>query len=601
MDGLDEVSGTEFFDGLRLSIRSFLRRVDYRGNVLVVSTRPYALLDRFEGAQEFEVAPLAPGQIEKFVRHYYGGEPRAAEFLDELHQRPDLRELAGVPALLGFLLLLYRTPEGGLPADRLELYDEAVRKLAGEWDKEKPAKRQFQTGDDRRVEFLNRLAFARLFDSPGQPLSRRFVFTRRDIFKEAESYCLSKGIADQTDVLAAEARATALLRQVGADSYAFTHLTLQEYAAATALAEHDERVKVFCRAYFEPTLSEMEVLPMTLGLAEHEPGLHDALGALPESLDHKRLRLRARSMAYGQPPDGLVSTLGDKLDELIRGKGEIEDGYFETVVRAYASASGAAGEALARRVAGRLSETDSEYVRGRAVRALGIIGNETAFGALRRALDDSDASVRVEAASLLGRKDKRAALDVLTRELRSGDEDVKEEVVYALWNLGGEGTVEALEEAAEGSYPHVRKEALEALANLRGEAALPILSRHLNDPNDWVRRGVVESLGKIGGESVIPELVLAADDAETDIAKKAIRSLGQIGGEEAVRYLTEGLEKRSGQLLGAVAEALGLAGAVGAIPKLARLLDEHAASTSSSGSVVRYSAASTLLGRPSSA
>lgn len=318
LDGLDEVSGTEFFDRLRLSIRSFLRRVDYRGNILIVSTRPYALLDRFEGAQEFEVAPLAPEQIEKFVRHYYGREPLAAEFLNELRRRTDLRELAGVPALLGFLLLLYRTAEGGLPADRLELYGEAVRKLAGEWDKEKPAKREFQTGDDLRVEFLNRLAFSRLFDSPGQPLSRRFVFTRRNIYKEAERYCLSKGIADKTDVLAEEARATALLRQVGADAYAFTHLTLQEYAAATALAEHGERVKVFCGTYFDPTLSEMEVIPMALGLAEHEPELHDALEALPESLDHKRLRLRARSLAYGQPPDGLVSTLGDKLNELIR-------------------------------------------------------------------------------------------------------------------------------------------------------------------------------------------------------------------------------------------------------------------------------------------
>lgn len=237
--------------------------------------------------------------------------------------------------------------------------------------------------------------------------------------------------------------------------------------------------------------------------------------------------------------------------------------------------SGAAGDEMARRVAGRLNETEHEYVRGRAVRALGILGTEAAVGALRRALHDSDASVRVEAASLLGQKDKEAALEVLTRELRSGDEDVKEEVVYALWNLGGEGAVEALEEAAEASHPHVRKEALEALADLRGEAALSVLSRHLNDSDDWVRRGVVESLGEISGESVIPELVRAADDAKTDIAKKAIRSLGQIGGEEAVRYLTEGLEERSGELLGAVAEALGLAGAVGAIPKLARLLDEH--------------------------
>jgi HEAT repeat protein len=576
LDGLDEVSGTEFFDGLRLSVRAFLRRGEYRGNILIVSTRPYALLDRFgpEEAQEFEIAPLAPEQIEKFVGLYYGGDPRAAEFLDELRRRPDLRELASVPALLGFLLILRRAPGGGLPEDRLELYSEVVQKLVGAWDKEKPAKREFQTSDGRRIDFLAQLAFTRLFDAPGRPLSRRFIFTGREIFKEVEHYCWSRGIADKTEILAEEVKATALLRQVGADAYAFAHLTLQEYAAATALAEHDERAKIVCRAYFDPTLSEMEVLPMALGLAEQQHELHDALKALPESLDHKNLRLRARSLAYGHPPNRLLSALGDKLEELVRGESEIEGAYFEAVVRAYAAASGAIGEEIARRVASGLVEAEHEYVRGRAVRALGVLGNEAAFGALRLALNDNDASARVEAASLLGPKDKKAALDVLTQELRSGDDDVKEDAVYALWNLGGEGAVEALEEAAE-RRPAVRKEALEALADLRGEAAVPVLTQHLSDPEERVRNAVVESLGEIGGESVIPELIRAADDADIYVAKKAIRSLGQIGGERAVRYLTDSLEKRPGQLLGEVAEALGRAGAVEAIPKLAHLLDEY--------------------------
>jgi HEAT repeat protein len=229
---------------------------------------------------------------------------------------------------------------------------------------------------------------------------------------------------------------------------------------------------------------------------------------------------------------------------------------------------------MARRVASGLSETEHEYVRGRAVRALGVLGNEAAIGALRRALGDADASVRVEAASLLGPKDRKAALDVLTRELHSGDDDVKEDAVYALWNLGGEGAVEALEEAAE-MYPAVRKEALEALVDLRGEAAVPVLARHLSDPEARVRRAVVESLGEIGGGSVIPDLIRAADDADIYVAKGAIRSLGRIGGERAVQYLTKSLENRSGQLLGVMAEALGQAGAGEAIPKLAQLLEEH--------------------------
>lgn len=576
LDGLDEVSGTGFFDELRLSVKEFLRHDGYRESRLFISSRPYALLTYFgpEEAQEFEILPLDPGQIEKFVTHYYGADPRAAAFLDELRQRPDLRELASVPALLGFLLILHRTPGAGVPEDRLELYRLVVQKLAGEWDKEKLAKRSSQTTDARRIAFLSHLAFSRLFKAPGPTPSRRFIFTGQEIFTEAERYCMAKGVAAQADALAYEVKATALLREVGADTYAFAHLALQEYMAAKTLSEQADSTKTFCRAYFDQTLSEMEALPMFLGLAGHQPALHEALKALPESIDHKQLRLRARSLAYGDPPDWLIAELGDKLDERIGGKETIEYGYFDLVVRAFSATSGSAGEAIARRVASRLAHGEPEYVRSYAVQAAGIIGNESAVGVLRLALKDPDASVRVEAASRLGSKDEQAALDVLTQELGAGDDNVKDKVIYALWNLGSERAVKALEEAAE-TYPSVRKPALEALASIREAAAIPTLARHLNDPDNRVRSAVIESLGEIGGASVIPHLIKAADDGDDDIAEQAVEFLGRIGGEEIIRYLTDLLENRSGKLLGAAAEALGQAGAIGSIPKLAQLLDEY--------------------------
>lgn len=576
LDGLDEVSGTGFFDELRLSVKEFLRHGSYRDSRLFISSRPYALLDYFgpEEAQEFEILPLDPRQVERFVGHYYGDDPQAAAFLGELRQRPDLREMASVPALLGFLLILYRTPGGGMPEDRLELYRLVVRKLAGEWDKEKHAKRAFQTTDARRIAFLGHLAFSRLFDAARTIPSHRFIFTDQEIFTEAERYCMSKGVPTQADPLAYEVKATALLRQVGADSYAFAHLTLQEYMAATTLLEQADSAKIFCRAYFDQTLSEMEILPMFLGLTGHQIELHDALKALPESIDHKQLRLRARSLAYGAAPNWLSAELGDRLDARIRGKEEIEYGYFDLVVRAFSAAAGSAREAIALRVASRLAHDEPKYVRSYAVQAAGIIGSEAAFGALHLALQDPDASVRVEAASRLASKDEQAALDVLARELGAGDDDIKDKVIYALWNHVSERAVETLEEAAE-SYPSVRKQALEALASIREEKAVPTLVRHLDDPDDWVRSTVVESLGEIGGASVITHLIKVADGRDVDVAEKAVEFLGRIGGEEVLRYLTNLLEDRSGKLLGAAAEALGQAGAVESIPKLAQLLDEY--------------------------
>ncbi len=576
LDGLDEVSGTDFFDELRVSVKDFLRHDDYRKNRVFMSSRPYALLDNFgrEEAREYEILPLDRSQIEQFVGHYYGDEPRATAFLAELWRRKDLRELASVPALLGFLLMLYRTPGVGLPEDRLELYRLLVRKLAGEWDKEKPAKRAFKTTDDRRIAFLGHLAFSRLFAAVEPTPYRRFIFTGQEIFTEAERYCISKGVAAQTDTLSEEVKATALLREVGANEYAFAHLTLQEYMAAMTLADQTDRTQRSCRGYFDQTLSEMEVLPMFLGLAGHQPELHNALKELPESVDHKQLRLRARSLAYGRPPEWLSAELGDRLDECISREGGIEYGYFDLVIRAFSAAPDQVGEAITRRILRRLAHNEPEYVRSYAVQAAGIINTEAVTSALRVAIEDPDPSVRVEAASRLALKDEQSALDVLTQELVSRDNDVKDKVIYALWNFGSERAVEILEEAAR-SNPAVRKQALEALANLRDSAAISTLAEYLNDPDDWVRRTVVNSLGEIGGASVIPHLIKAVDDGDVDIAEKAVEFLGQIGGEEVISHLDNLLENRSGRLVGTVAEALGSAGAVVSISKLAELLDEY--------------------------
>jgi HEAT repeat protein len=60
-----------------------------------------------------------------------------------------------------------------------------------------------------------------------------------------------------------------------------------------------------------------------------------------------------------------------------------------------------------------------------------------------------------------------------------------------------------------------------------------------------------------------------------EMAEEAARFLGRIGGKEVIEFLTDCLENHSGRLIGAVAEALGQAGAVQAIPKLDQLLDEY--------------------------
>lgn len=574
LDGLDEVSGKEFFTSLRLSVREFLQDSDYQNARLFISTRPYAFKDRFsrDEAEEMEIEPFNQEQIERFVGHYYPGEPEANKLLVELKRRPELRELARVPALLGFLLLLYRKHRGA-PENRIGLYDEVVHELVSQWDEEKGVERAFQTTEGRRRDFLSHMAFGRLLNLQQQPLPHSLVFSSQEILDEAERYCQSKRISNQADLLAEDVKATPLLSQIGTDSYAFAHLTIQEYLAATVLSKHEDCAKYFCRAYFDPTLSELEILPMTLVMAANDKGLFKVLGGLSESLDFKKLRLQARSLRYGSVPENVLTGLAEVLKQMVTGE-EVEFGYFAAIVKSFRGASSHAAETIARVVADELNN-DAAVYRSYAVRILGFLENETATRLLHRALEDSDGSVRVEAALFICVNDNGSAVESLIGELKSEDTELKEEVVYALWQIGTERAIEGLKKALEDEDKFIRKLSLEALSSLTGATAIPILIDHLEDSDAWVRRIVVTELGELGGENVLDALMKATDDPDSYVAEESLEWLGRSPSQRVVDFLLGFLDNHSGKIIGPAAEALGRAKDVKAIPKLYELLEKY--------------------------
>ncbi len=195
LDGLDEVSGTDFFPRLRESVVKFVRRA-HRDNTLVISTRPYALPARLEGLKEMEIATLNQRQIEEFFAHYYNGEPEAQRLLRTLWQRRPLRELLRVPFLLVLIAQLYHR-ERRIVEDRLELYRQIVLQLAMQLDREKlTVYRDFRISDrggKLKLGFLKYLAFERLLvdDLRGEAKGReaaRLVFTGDVILDKARQF-----------------------------------------------------------------------------------------------------------------------------------------------------------------------------------------------------------------------------------------------------------------------------------------------------------------------------------------------------------------------------------------------------------------------------
>jgi len=123
-------------------------------------------------------------------------------------------------------------------------------------DEERGIKRNFKiTNPIHRRNLLTHLTFSGLFNF-NEDIVNCFVFNGNEILKEVNKYCNDNPNLNP-DYLFEDIKATALLREIGNDRYSFTHLTIQEYLAATVLIENKNLDKLFCQGYFDSTICEM--------------------------------------------------------------------------------------------------------------------------------------------------------------------------------------------------------------------------------------------------------------------------------------------------------------------------------------------------------
>jgi len=234
LDGLDEVSGASFFKDLQTAVTDFLHSA-HGNNTVIISTRPFALR-QLGDAKVMEIEPLSPRQIERFIEHYYRpssqGAPERQQFQRELQRRRELRELARVPALLGFILQLWRK-QGTVTDDKLELYAQITLELAAQLDREKEGiapEREWLVPDkdgSLKLDLLRQLAFNQLFKGLIRPPydigstdndATRLVFTGEQLRDEASAFARTlkerESLTIHSRNLAEDVKATALLRQV---------------------------------------------------------------------------------------------------------------------------------------------------------------------------------------------------------------------------------------------------------------------------------------------------------------------------------------------------------------------------------------------------
>lgn len=286
LDGLDEVAERRKRARIVEAVRSFTRH--FQGNRFVLTSRPRG----YEGETQQLLADLYAcctirdfddADMTAFAHNWYaavicdrmGDTPaaraeaqrQADDMLHAICADPRVQALAHNPLLLSVLAMVHQRGVG-LPQRRAELYDECTDMLLGYWDQTKggEAARQLATyGTLSRSEKRTLLEPVALwFHERGEQgmeasqaalegeITRQFIDLLGDDNETA-------GNRARRFLRVVDERAGLLVeRETG--TYAFTHLTLQEYLAARAIADCDDYIDRTLQHLHDPWWREVLLL-----------------------------------------------------------------------------------------------------------------------------------------------------------------------------------------------------------------------------------------------------------------------------------------------------------------------------------------------------
>ncbi len=173
-----------------------------------------------------------------------------------------------------------------------------------------------------------------------------------------------------------------------------------------------------------------------------------------------------------------------------------------------------------------------ESVQEAAAKALGILGDKSAFDPLVQSFNNGNLYVRSAAITGLGLLGDKRAFELLVNILKDKSESARDEAAKALSNLNDLRAVEPLIYALRDEDHYVRREAAEGLKRFKSKRVIQALITALNDQDVYVRYYSAETLGEFGDATAIPalNLVKQVDEGQLvngekvkDAATEAIR------------------------------------------------------------------------------
>ncbi|NCA69346.1 MAG: NACHT domain-containing protein [Sphingobacteriia bacterium] len=280
LDGLDEIAEPDLRRRVARLVDAFTRAYPECRYVVTSRIRGYTDASRLgEGYATTTVRDFSPEDIRLFLTQWHRlvaigqhGPGEAAETLaaaqtrqliDAIDQNARVGELAINPLMLTVIALIHRD-QIKLPDRRAELYQEAVDVLLGKWDEARGvpesrvlSDRVFDAGDRRLV--LQQVALAMHEQNSKEidvgPLKELLAEELCSAINDARE--LEATVGRFLDVIAER---TGLLIARGEGTYAFSHLTFQEYLAALAVAGREDYLEYTLARASDPWWREVILL-----------------------------------------------------------------------------------------------------------------------------------------------------------------------------------------------------------------------------------------------------------------------------------------------------------------------------------------------------
>jgi hypothetical protein len=231
-DSLDEVSN-ELKDKAFKIIEEFSKQY---AKVKIIVTCRVADYDRtIEGFFEIEISRLTEKAIKNIIRAWFKGSPKkASELIGHLSVDRDVYSLTETPLLLSLLCIQYAN-DLNIPNRKTELYSRCVDALLRLWDTSRGFRRDSAFAaltDDRKEKLFAEVAYKFLCEQDGKyifPAAELELVIGNFIQKYAISEKLAPNIIEEIE------SHHGILEKFSAESYAFSHVSFQEYFVAKAV------------------------------------------------------------------------------------------------------------------------------------------------------------------------------------------------------------------------------------------------------------------------------------------------------------------------------------------------------------------------------